>query len=90
MAKLNNFKASTKVPGGIKLASSASDLPLAEAHDIMVDENDTRLDAALDTLSRRVLPSVTQADNGKVLTVKNGAWTLETPTTYKAAEGVTF
>jgi hypothetical protein len=46
MAKLNNYEGYTEVGAGLTRYGT-TDFPLAEAHDIMVAEDDTRLDEKL-------------------------------------------
>lgn len=48
MAKLENYKGSLQVSAGLK---PMGDFPVAEAHDILVDENGTRLDEKLNSIS---------------------------------------
>lgn len=47
MGKLSNYEGYTEVGGGLVRYGTDADFPLAEAHDIMVAEDDTRLDAKL-------------------------------------------
>jgi hypothetical protein len=49
MAKLNSFKASVPLHGGI-CGSGKRDYPLVQAHDVQVDEDGTRLDEKLEML----------------------------------------
>lgn len=48
MARLKNFIGSIFIGSGMK---PKGDYPLMEAHDIVVDENGTRLDEKLDNVS---------------------------------------
>lgn len=49
MAKLNSFKASVPLHGGI-CGSGKRDYPLVQAHDVQVDEDGTRLDEKLESI----------------------------------------
>ena len=56
MAKLNNYTGSVELPSGLT-ARNKQDFPLMEAHSVVVDENGTRLDGAIDILTA-ALPKV--------------------------------
>lgn len=64
------YSFSVEVDSGLKPAGE-NDFPLAQAKDIVVDDNGKRLSEKLPELE---LPKVTAADNGKVLSVAGGAW----------------
>lgn len=49
MARIHNFMGSVEVQSGIK-PKNGNDFPLIEAHSVLVDENDTRLDEYLENL----------------------------------------
>lgn len=51
MAKLNNYKGSLYVGSGFRPIKSANPFPLMEAHDIVVDEDGTRLDEKLSNMA---------------------------------------
>lgn len=72
------YKGSIELISGIT-QKGGGDFPLASAKDIQVDDNGTRLDAKLTEVGKKLLPSVTSSDNGKVLSVVSGAWSATKP-----------
>ena len=75
--------------GSIELISGITQkgggtFPLASAKDIQVDDEGTRLDGKLEAIDEKLknptstLPTVTENDNGKVLSVVGGAWAAAT------------
>ena len=73
------YSFSVEVDSGLKPAGE-NDFPLARAKDIVVDDNGKRLSEKLPELE---LPKVTTADNGKVLAVVAGQWSIR-----QVSEGV--
>lgn len=64
MARLTNYTASVEIQSGMKPKNN-QDFPLMEAHDIVVDENGTRLDEAIGTI--------------RVFDVTSEQWVARTP-----------
>jgi hypothetical protein len=75
MSKLRNYKASVEVQSGMKPMND-NNFPLMQAHDIVIDENDTRLDEYVGVVFR-VKPHKTDAnDTSKI-------WERVTETKFK-------
>lgn len=62
MANLSNYKGSTTLISGLT-PKNGGDFPLMEAHDIVVDNAGTRLDAKLEALENALTTSITEIDN---------------------------
>lgn len=77
---MSEYKGSIELISGIT-QKGGGDFPLASAKDIQVDDNGTRLDAKLTEVGKKLLPSVTSSDNGKVLSVVSGTWSASKPAT---------
>ena len=54
MAKLQNYTASVPLQSGLKAYDTIGDIPLMEAHSILVDEEGTRLDSKLNSVNASV------------------------------------
>jgi hypothetical protein len=75
MSKLSSYNGSVQLISGIT-QKNTGDFPLVEAHDILVDDGDVRLDAKLDDIvsSVRVLEEYIlsgQAEGGGFIIPKN-------------------
>lgn len=78
MAKLNNYTASVEIQSGMK-PKNDGDFPLMQAHDIVVDENGTRLDEVIGGKQICITAKPQASGNSK----KNKLWEQVTETKYK-------
>lgn len=77
MARILNFMGSVEVQSGIK-PKNGNDFPLMEAHSIVVDENDTRLDEYLENLELSGGGGGTNFTTDETLTLSEGVLSVNT------------